>query len=112
MHRGSTLGQGLCAVTLALLVGLSFFGCGSDDSSSEDSGPGGPITLELSGTPTVGYSAGRTTVVVQFVARGKDGVPVSPADVEVEMLVDDDTLDNESVLQEPFVIRHWKMATR
>jgi Mg-chelatase subunit ChlD len=49
----------------------------------------------------VSYNAanGRTTVVVQFVARGRDGAPYSADDVTVEMLVDDQAIDNESVLQ-------------
>ncbi len=92
---------GLRHVALTLLVGLSLVGCGADDYNPEGTEQGGTITLELSGTPTVGYDpiAGRTTVVVQFVARGRDGVPLSPSDVAVEMLVDDRALDNESLLQ-------------
>jgi hypothetical protein len=86
---------------LAVWLGLALAGCGADDFGGGGSGSDGPITVELTGTPTVAYdaSAGRTTVVVQFVARGKDGVPLSPADVEVEMLVDDRPIDNESLLQ-------------
>jgi len=116
MVRHFTWGRVLRRAALALLVGLSLAGCGEDDFSTGEAGnpgttnpgpggspgPAGPITLELSGTPTVGYdpSAGRTTVVVQFVARGQDGVPLSPSDVAVQMLVDARALDNESLLQE------------
>lgn len=109
MGRRLTLSRACRLAAIALLLGLGLVGCGDDDFGSGEtespsqggsSGPTGPITLELSGTPTVGYDAGRTTVVVQFVARGRDGVPLSPADVSVQMLVDGRALDNESLLQE------------
>jgi hypothetical protein len=58
--------------------------------------------VELAGEPSVTYdpARGRTTVVVQFIARGADGVPLAPSDLAVEMLVDGEPVDNESVLQE------------
>ncbi|MHB8764504.1 MAG: vWA domain-containing protein, partial [Deferrisomatales bacterium] len=94
----------ITALAAALAAGLAVAGCGEDDlgaSPGTTPGPAGPVAVELSGTPTVSYdpARGRTAVVVQFVARGADGVPLSPDDVTVEMLVDGRALDNESVLQ-------------
>ena len=97
MRRGTLFAAGVMLAALA-------WGCG-DGTSSEPQQPAatavvGEITVELSGDPSVSYSAGRTTVVVQFVARGSDGVPLSASDVAVEMRVDDQPVDNESILQE------------
>lgn len=96
----------LPALALALGLSLSLGGCGSDDWSEDDGSPRPPprgsLTVELAGDPSVAYDPdrGRTTVVVQFIARGSDGVPLAPADLAVEMLVDGQAVDNESVLQE------------
>ncbi|MDW7712016.1 MAG: hypothetical protein SCH98_16240 [Deferrisomatales bacterium] len=96
----------LPGLALVLGLGLSLGGCGSDDWSDDDGSPRPPprgsLTVELAGDPSVAYdpARGRTTVVVQFIARGADGVPLAPSDLAVEMLVDGRAVDNESVLQE------------
>mgnify|MGYP005849827425 CR=1 FL=1 len=96
----------LPALALILGLGLSLGACGSDEWSDDDGSarppPRGSLTVELAGEPSVAFDPvrGRTTVVVQFVARGADGVPLAPADLAVEMLVDGQPVDNESILQE------------
>lgn len=96
----------LPALALVLGLGLSLGGCGSDDWSGDDGSPRPPprgsLAVELAGEPSVAYdpARGRTTVVVQFIARGADGVPLAPSDLAVEMLVDGRAVDNESILQE------------
>lgn len=109
-HRWST-----AALATALAAPLLFAGCGSSYSTSGSGGgdggggggggtppPSGPVAIDVSSAPAVSYNAanGRTTVVVQFVARGRNGVPLSADDVTVEMQVDGQAIDNESVLQE------------
>lgn len=123
MSRCSVWGRvrlpALAALGLGLALVFGLGGCGDDNweeaSSSQpppqeapDGGgtlpppPQGAVTVELAGDPTVAYdpARGRTTVVVQFIARGADGVPLAPSDLAVEMLVDDRPVDNESILQE------------
>ena len=43
---------------------------------------------------------GKTSVVVQFIARDQDGYTLAADDVAVEMLVNDLPVDNESILQQ------------
>ena len=85
-------------VFLAALVVLGS-ACGGGGGGG---GGSSPITIELTGDPTVEYDAvrGRTTVVSQFTARRDNGVPVTPDEVRVTMEVDGTAVDNESVLQE------------
>lgn len=73
-------------------------GCGGGGGGSGST----PVTVELTGDPTVEYDAvrGRTVVVTQFTARRDDGVPVTPEEVRVTMEVDGTAVDNESILQE------------
>jgi Mg-chelatase subunit ChlD len=94
------------AAALPALLSLPLLaaGCGGSDYSTPSrraSGPSGPLTLTVSSDPAVTYDAarGRTTAVLQFAARGSDGVPLSSEDVAVEMQVDGQAIDNESILQ-------------
>jgi hypothetical protein len=98
---------------LALPVLLAFLGCSDElrpgqptpPSGGGDPGAGGTdgsrVVIEPLAEPRVSYdtTSGKTTIVVQFIARDDAGEPLGPEDVRVEMLVDDAALDNESVLQ-------------
>ncbi|MDF1552691.1 MAG: hypothetical protein P1P84_06485 [Deferrisomatales bacterium] len=105
MHRCVTLIPVLRAATLAVLVGLGSFGCGSDDYSSGGSGSGGTITVELSGDPIVKWDADRqaTTVEVQFIARGASGVPLSPADMVVDMEINGQSVSENPLNESVFI---------
>ncbi|MGD2063298.1 MAG: VWA domain-containing protein [Nitrospirota bacterium] len=73
-------------------------GCGGGGGGSDPT----PITVELTGDPTVEYDAvrGRTVVVSQFSARRDDGLPVTPDEVQITIEVDGAAVDNESILRE------------
>lgn len=59
------------------------------------------IALELVGAPTISWKAtnGKTTIVSQFAVRDQNGVPVQDPNYKVEMLINDETLDVESLLE-------------
>ena len=87
----------LSLVTCALLI---LAGCGGEDTT----GPpptGTDVTLEITSDPQVRYDAptGKTSVVIQFVVRDQHGYTHPTDDVVVEMLVNDQPVDNESILQ-------------
>lgn len=110
------LGRNGAALVLALGLTLALGGCGDDNWREPSASPPpsdgggtpppasneGPIAIELAGDPTITWdpTEGITAVVVQFIARGTDGVPLDSSQVDVEMLVNGDRLDNESVLRE------------
>lgn len=56
--------------------------------------------MEFTAAPTVTYDPinGKTTVVVQYTARGADNVALTETQYTSSMLVDNDELDNESLL--------------
>jgi hypothetical protein len=88
----------LALLILASLVGFAT-GCGGN--GSDGGGDTASIDVQLTGEPSVTYDAqrGRTVVVAQLTARRSDGVPLSPAEVDVTMEVDGNPIDNESILQ-------------
>jgi hypothetical protein len=83
-----------------LILTLIFAGC-----SSEEESPVAPVSasveIEMTSDPTVQFSptSGKTTNVVQFIARDKYGNPLDADDVTVELLLDSRPVDNESLLQ-------------
>lgn len=84
-------------IALAALLG----GCSGGD-ESPTSPPAATVEIQITGEPLVTYSptTGKTTTVVQFIARDRAGNPLDPADVTVELAVDGKPVDNESLLQE------------
>ena len=60
------------------------------------------INLSIVGDPTVKWNAddGKTTVVVQYSARDKDGIPLDGSKYRVELLLDSAPLDTESLLSQ------------
>lgn len=108
MHRAG--------VAVFLAVCFVFTGCKSsnnDSSSGNDPGdPGQPpgggvppangIALELQGDPTVTWkdTNGKTTLVTQFAVRDSNGVPLEESQFVIQMLVDDEALDDESLLDQ------------
>lgn len=82
--------------------------CGSAPAPASASAPtparseGPRLAAQMIGTPTVSWDngLGGTTIVVKFTARTLDGMPLGPGDVDVELLLDDKPLDNESPLQQ------------
>jgi len=89
-------------LSLLILGGVAALGPGCGGNGSDGGGNAAGIDVELTGEPTVTYDAqrGRTVVVAQLTARRSDGVPLSPAEVDVTMEVDGAAVDNESILQE------------
>ena len=88
----------LSLVVCALLL---FAGCGDDEIPTTPPLPGTDVTLEITSDPQVSYDVptGKTSVIVQFIARDQDGYTLVADDVVVEMLVNDEPVDNESILQ-------------
>lgn len=73
---------------------------GNGDGGGDGGTPG--VRIQSLSAPRVAYDAttGKTTIVVQFITRDDAGNPLTPDDVEVDLLVDGDALDNESILEE------------
>lgn len=95
--------DGQYSLRFALLVVVSavLFGC-----SSGDRYPAVPemitVAIEPSSDAAITYNqaTGKTTAIVQFIARDGAGNPFDPADLAVQLLVDGSPVDNESLLQE------------
>ena len=89
-------------IALTLLFVLALTGCGGEEDSPVAPTPTGTVEIQVTSDPTVSYSlaTGKTTCVVQFIARDRAGNPLAPEEVLVELLVDDKAVDNESLLQE------------
>lgn len=84
-----------------LLITITFiYGCGSDTSSQ--SSYSGPVKIEITGDPSVIYNktTGKTTVVVQFITRDENGLPLEGSKINVGMEVDSKAIDNESLLED------------
>ena len=75
-------------------------GGGSSSGGSNGATYTGPIALSLTSSPTVSYDAsnGKTTVVVQYSARGANNLALAKDQYTSTMLVNDAALDNESLL--------------
>lgn len=86
--------------TLAFLT-LLIAGCGSDDDSPV-APPPPTVAIQATSQPTITFNqaTGKTTAIVQFIARDRAGNPLNADDVTVELLVDNQAVDNESLLQE------------
>ncbi len=87
---------------LALTVLAPLLGCSGDGYPTGPRPPAAQVTIQMTGEPQVTYHAatGKTNVVVQFIARDRDGFALTPAEVVVEFLLDDAPVDNESILRE------------
>ncbi len=85
----------LAACLLCLVAG-----CSGDDSPT-DPGPQASVEIQMTSDPLVIFDTptGKTSVVVQFIARNAAGYALDPEDVHVELLLDRHAVDNESILQ-------------
>jgi len=94
-------GSRFLRICLLVALSLAIAGCGGDDDSPVSPTPAGSVEIQVTSDPTVIYNiaTGKTTTVVQFIARDRAGNPLSPDDVLVELLIDDRAVDNESLLQ-------------
>jgi len=95
--EGSRLVLILPLIVLSLLIG----GCSSDDESPV-APPPATVEISMTSDPTVNFNqaTGKTTAIVQFIARDRAGNPLDADDVTVELLLDSQAVDNESLLQE------------
>ena len=93
-------GRRFARLVLPAALALVFIGCeATEDTPTTPSSSS--VDIQITSDPTVVYNAatGKTTAIVQFIARDKAGNPLSPDDVVVELLVDNAAVDNESILQ-------------
>ncbi len=87
---------------LAAAASVLIAGCGDDnDIVVPPVVTGTDVTVALTSEPQIRYDAptGKTSVVVQFIARDQDGFALGADDVVVVMQVNDQPVDNESILQ-------------
>jgi hypothetical protein len=94
--EGSRLVRIIPLIALILLV----VGCSSDEDSPVAPTPAS-VKISMTSAPTVTFhqSTGKTTTIVQFIARDSAGNPLDADDVTVELLLDNKAVDNESLLQ-------------
>jgi hypothetical protein len=94
-------GSRFLRICLLVALSLAIAGCGGEDDSPVSPTPAGTVEIQVTSDPTVTYNiaTGKTTAVVQFIARDRAGNPLAPEDVQVELLIDDKAVDNESLLQ-------------
>jgi hypothetical protein len=76
-------------------------GCSGEEESPTDPGPPSTVEIQVTSDPLIIYDSptGKTSVVVQFIARDAAGYALDQDEVHVEMLVDGTAVDNESILQ-------------
>ncbi|MCP4292923.1 MAG: VWA domain-containing protein [bacterium] len=87
----------------ALFCIFILVGCSSIEEPPSGSDPSNSsIEIEMTNEPLVTFHTptGKTNVIVQFVARDEDGYVLGPDEVEVELLIDQAAIDNESILQD------------
>jgi hypothetical protein len=91
---------GWTCVTLAALLLLQW-ACSGDGDDPTDPGQPQTIRVELIGTPELSFNPdnGTTNVVVQFIARDENSVPLTEDDVEVELQLDGKAIDTEAILE-------------
>jgi len=85
-----------------LIFALIIVGCSSDEESPLAPVPvPASVEIEMTSIPTVNFnqSTGKTTNVVQFIARDRAGNPLDADDVIVDLLLDNRAVDNEALLQ-------------
>lgn len=96
----SALARGVLAFTLVAVLA----GCGKDEESPSAPSPGASdrVIIETFGTPQVTYDEDNkaTNVVVQFVVRDGQRVPLADENLEIELQIDGDPIDVEFLLAE------------
>jgi len=93
----------LVLLSLVACVLLPLAGCGGDtEFPTAPTSSRTDVTIEITSDPQVRFDAptGKTSVVVQFIARDQEGFTLGADDVVVTMQVNDEAVDNESILQE------------
>ena len=103
----STPVRGASAFVLAITLltfSLLSTGCGKDEdpSSTAPPPPSERVVIETFGEPQVTYdpTVGKTTLVVQFVARDGNAAPLNDEDLEFELQIDGAPIDVEGILSE------------
>jgi len=101
MNRASVRFVFLCLATTFVLVLAG--GCGSDEIIEPESTAA--VHLEILDVPEVSYdpTVGTTTVVVQFVARNAEQVPINREGMDIELRLGGNPIDVEGILQEDSV---------
>ena len=96
-------GRNMRRIAAFVVLAVCVVGCSGDDSPSAP--PGVTVSIQTTSDPTVTYNqaTGKTTAVVQFIARDSRGNPLEAGDVTVTLLVDGMPVDNEALLQEDSV---------
>ena len=95
-------GSRFLRICLLVALSLAIAGCGGDNDSPVSPTPEGSVEIQITSDPTITYhpATGKTTTIVQFIARDRAGNPLFADDVTVELLVDNQAVDNESLLQD------------
>lgn len=91
---------GLTSVGVAAFL-LPLWGCSGDD-DPVDPGPPETIRIEVLGTPELSFNPdnGTTNIVLQFIARDQNMVPLADDNVEVELRLDGRAIDSEAILEQ------------
>lgn len=93
-------GRRFARLVLPAALALVLMGCeATEDNPTTPSSS--TVEIQVTSDPTVAFNLanGKTSAIVQFIARDKAGNPLAPEDVVVELLVDNAAVDNESILQ-------------
>lgn len=82
-------------------IGLVLSGCDADF-TPEPTQPAPPVSLELFSQPEVSFDPdqGTTTLIVQFVARDGQRIPLDAEELDITMSVDQRPIDVEGILQQ------------
>ena len=98
MYRRNVLSSALSSVAVLLLFFAT--GCGNKPVTEPESTAA--VHLEILDVPEVGFdpSVGTTTVVVQFIARNAQQVPLERDDINIELRLGGQPIDVEGILKE------------
>ena len=93
-------GSRLVRIIPLFLFVLIIVGCSSTEESPVAPVPAS-VEIEMTSDPTVTFNqaTGKTTNIVQFIARDRAGNPLDADDVIVELRLDNSAVDNEALLQ-------------
>jgi hypothetical protein len=93
-------GSRLVRIIPLFLFVLIIVGCSSTEESPVAPVPAS-VEIEMTSDPTVTFNqaTGKTTNIVQFIARDRAGNPLDANDVIVELRLDNSAVDNEALLQ-------------
>ncbi len=90
-------------ISLGIIVFFAFFaGCSDDESPTVPPPSNSSVEIEMTSDPLIQFDGptGKTSVIVQFIARDENGYALDLDDVNIELLIDENPVDNESILQD------------